>query len=223
MRIGLLGGTFNPIHNGHLLIAEQTRHRLALNEVIFIPTGDPPHKPSHALAPAHHRLEMVRVATADKPGFRVSDIESRSTHTSYTFDTLKALRSEEPSETIFFFMVGLDAFLELPTWKRADELLSLSNFVVLSRPGTRFSDLASLSLFPETPAIKLKGLDEGTLDRVDIPLPSNTTLTLLALPPCPISASNIRDHLNKNLPLEDWLPPSVETYIIKNRLYKKPS
>jgi len=217
MRIGILGGTFNPIHRGHLHIAKYTRARLELDQIIFIPTGDPPHKPIETLAPAHHRLEMVKLATKAFPDFRVSDIEALSSQTCYTIDTLHALRSQIQDE--LFFLVGLDAFLDLPTWKASDQLFTKTNFIVISRPEVRFEQIKSLTMLPPILEEELAALDNGSKDLLDIPTSPNTTLTLLALPPCEISASTIRDHLQKGQSVDDWLPPTIESYIIEHHLY----
>ena len=126
MKIGIFGGTFNPIHLGHLHIAEQTQREMALDQIMFLPTGDPPHKPPETLAPAPHRLEMVRLALKNHPYFVVSDYEAISPAKSYTIHTLQHLKEELEGE--LFFMVGLDAFLDIASWKRAEELLKLTNF-----------------------------------------------------------------------------------------------
>lgn len=217
MRTGILGGTFNPIHRGHLHIAEHARTRLKLDHIIFIPTGDPPHKAAETLAPAHHRLEMVKLATNDSPHFQVSDIESSSSQTNYTIDTLHALKSQIEGE--LYFLIGLDAFLDLPTWKASNQLLDETNFIVLSRPETQFSQIKSLPMLPSIPDEELEALDNGAKDLFDIATSGNTTLTLLALPPCEISASTIRERLRKGLGVDDCLPPTIESYIIKNQLY----
>ncbi len=217
MRIGLLGGTFNPIHLGHIHIAEQARARLGFNQVLFIPTGDPPHKSIETLAPAHHRLTMVKLAIQDIPHFRVSDIEATSSETSYTIDTLNSLRSQLEGE--IYFILGLDAFLDLPTWKLGAELVSTTNFVVISRPEVQFSQLISLAMLPPLSGHDLADFDKGIRDHLEIPTSPGSTLTLLALPPCHISASAIRDRLQKGGSVADWLPASIESYIIHNQLY----
>lgn len=222
MRIGLFGGTFNPIHCCHLTVAEQTLERLSLDYIIFIPSGDPPHKSSESLAPAGHRLEMVRLATAANQNFSVSDIETRTTKTSYTFDTLQTIRQEQTSNTTFFFLVGLDAFLDVPNWKNASQVLGMCDFVVFSRPGTPFAALSSSTFFPSISDQQLKALDSQQQDHLTVRLSNNTTLTLLPLPPCEISASAIRDRLKQGLPVVNWLPVSVESYIIKHQLYPSP-
>ncbi len=217
MRIGLLGGTFNPIHRGHLHIAEQTGARLGLDQILFIPTGDPPHKSGKTLAPAHHRLEMVKLAIRDFPTFRVSDIEASSSETCYTIDTLRALKKQLDGE--FLFLVGLDAFLDLPTWKAGHELITATHFVVISRPGVRFAQIKSLAMLPPIPENELAALDTGQRDHLDVATSPASTLTLLALPPCHISASAIRDRLQQGMPVGDWLPAGIESYIIQHRLY----
>ena len=117
-RIGLLGGTFNPVHNCHLSIAGQAQRALALDRVIFIPSGTPPHKSGESLAAAHHRLSMVQRAVADLPDFAVSDVEANAPETSYTIDTVRTLRATVKGE--FWFIIGLDAFLEIAGWKSAE-------------------------------------------------------------------------------------------------------
>ncbi len=217
MRIGLLGGTFNPIHLGHLHIAEQARARLGFDQIFFIPTGDPPHKSGETLAPAHHRLAMAKLAIQDIPHFQVSDIEATSSETSYTIDTLNSLRSQLEGE--LYFLLGLDAFLDFPTWKLGNELLSATNFVVISRPEVRFSQITSLAMLPTISENDLAALDNGIRDHLEIPTSHGSTLTLLALPPCHISASAIRDRLQKGGSVADWLPSPIESYIIENHLY----
>jgi nicotinate-nucleotide adenylyltransferase len=217
MRIGLLGGTFNPIHRGHLHIADQARTRLGFDQIIFIPTGDPPHKSVETLAPAHHRLEMVKLATQPFPYFRVSDIEASSSETCYTIDTLNSLKHQIEGE--LFFLVGLDAFLDFPTWKAADQLFTNVNFIVISRPGARFSEITSLPMLPRIPEKDLTDLDHGTRDHLEIPTSPGFTITLLALSPCNISASAIRDRLQKGHSVADWLPAPIESYIIDHHLY----
>ena len=217
MRIGLLGGTFNPIHNGHLHIADQTRTRLGFDHILFIPTGDPPHKSLTSLAPVHHRLAMVKLATQPFPDFQVSDIEATSSETCYTIDTLNALKDQIEGE--LFFLVGLDAFLDFPMWKAADQLFTKANFIVLSRPGVQFVETTALPLLPRIPENDLRALDQGTRDLLEIPTSPSTTITFLALPPCDISASVIRDRLQKGLSVADWLPAPIESYIIHHHLY----
>ena len=220
MFIGLLGGSFNPIHNGHLHIAKYVCNILSLDRVIFIPTGDPPHKPANSLASAEHRMNMVTLATQSDDRFTVDNREIQSSTTSYTVDTVAQLKDEFPNETKLGFIIGLDAFLELPSWKQASHLLELCHMIVCSRPGVTFTQLQTMSLLPSTPMADLHSLDMQSSIRLDIPLPLGSSMTLLAVPPCKISASHIRHAITHHSPLTEWLPPSVESYIIDRKLYQ---
>ena len=216
-RIGLLGGTFDPVHNCHLSIAGQAQRALALDRVIFIPSGAPPHKSGESLAPAHHRLSMVQRAVADLPDFAVSDVEANAPDTSYTIDTVRMLRETVKGE--LWFIIGLDAFLEITEWKSAEALLDSMNFLVLSRPGVLFSRAASLKLFPPLPPSQLERLDEGHQQRLDHPIGAQTTITFLRTDPCEISSSAVRERIRKGEDVADWLPPQVHSYIIGHNLY----
>lgn len=220
MSIGLLGGSFNPIHNGHLHIARYVFDTLALDQVIFIPTGDPPHKPATSLAPAHHRLEMVKLATESFKPFVVDEQEALSPNVSYSVDTVTRLKKEFPIDTELGFIIGLDAFLEFPSWKQGGHLLALCHFIVCSRPGVSFTQLQSLPLLPPTPLTSFQSLDQQKIDRLDITLPSEKKITLLSVPPCDISSSFIRKNIALKRPIGHWLPPPVESYIIQHQVYQ---
>jgi len=140
--IGLFGGTFDPIHCGHLRTAFELWQELSLAEVRFLPTGTPPHR-DHLYASAELRLKMVAAAIADQPGFRVDDREVRRTGLSYSVDTLTELRGEYPDRSLCLIL-GMDAFLGLPTWHRWRELLDLAHIVVAHRPGWRAPALGPL-------------------------------------------------------------------------------
>ncbi|WP_447974084.1 nicotinate-nucleotide adenylyltransferase [Nitrospira sp. Kam-Ns4a] len=221
MRIGLFGGTFNPIHRCHLRVAAETRDRLKLDQVLFIPSGDPPHKPAGDLAPVRHRVEMVRLAIAGEPSLALSEIEARQTMKSYSIATVQTLRQTLPADSQLFFIVGLDAFLEFPTWREAARLRELCHFAVISRPGSLFRSLAGLALLPPLDPAALAALDAGTRDRLDLPLTPETSLTLLRLPPCEQSASEIRSRVKRGLSISSLLPASVESYIIRHNLYQE--
>lgn len=223
MRLGLLGGSFNPIHRCHLSIAESARRLLHLDRVLFIPTGDPPHKQPGTLAPARHRYQMVELAIQDQPAFALTDIEIRRTGKSYSIDTVRALQQEYGPDTAIFFIIGLDAFLDLPSWKEAECLLTLCHFVVISRPSTTFLAVASMPLFPEVPKAELLELDAARLERADVPLRNGRSLTFLRLPPCESSASDIRTRVSDGRPLANLLPPLVESYILREGLYMEDS
>jgi nicotinate-nucleotide adenylyltransferase len=220
MFIGLLGGSFNPIHNGHLHIARYVHSTLHLDRVIFIPTGDPPHKSATSLAPAHHRLEMVKQAITPFPHFMASDHETRATAVSYSVNTVTQFTTKFPDKTELGFIVGLDAFLDFASWRKVDHLLTLCHVIVCSRPGVTFAQLQSCSFFPSTPLSGLQSLDQQDTTRLDVPLSSGKTIFLLSVPPCEVSASIIREQLRLGRPMSRWLPPNVESYIIQHRLYQ---
>ncbi len=220
-RLGLLGGSFNPIHNGHLTIAHHVLERMQLSGVLFIPNGDPPHKRDGSLAPAKARFEMVRLAIADSPRFMMSDIEMQRTGKSYSIDTIRALQNHYDPSTELFFIIGLDAFLDFPTWKEPHELLKICHFVVVPRPERSFQALAKMPLLPSLHSPALAQLDTGDQDRLDILIPSCPGLTCLAIPPCPTSASQIRWRIRNGLPLANMLPPTVESYILHSSLYQE--
>ncbi len=221
MKIGLFGGVFNPPHRCHLAVAAQTRDRLHLDRIVFIPSGDPPHKGPESLAPAGHRLEMVRRAIAGDPSFTVSEAETRRPAKSYTIETVGLFRREYGPDTDLFFIIGLDAFLDLPSWRQPGELLRACHFVVVSRPGTVFRTLLDLPLLPPIAPASLAALDAGRQDRLDVPIPGGAGLILLGLPPCEASASDIRARLRKRLSVAGLLPVAVESYILQVNLYRE--
>ncbi len=218
LRLGLFGGSFNPIHAGHLAIARQTRAGLGLDQILFLPTGNPPHKPDGSLAPAHHRLEMVRLAIGSDPTFAVSDVEIRRRGKSYTIDTIRLLQREYGPKAQLFFLIGLDAFLDIQSWREPATLLHSCSFVIISRPGTSFRSLSTLTILPNLSQASLDDLDEGRVLQLDLPIGPHR-LICLNLPHCDISASNIRKRIAGNRLVANLLPPSVESYIIHHHLY----
>ncbi len=223
MRLGLLGGSFNPVHYGHLGIARHACESLQLSKVLFIPTGDPPHKRGGALAPAVDRYEMVRLAIADDPCFGISDIELRRKGKSYSIDTVHELQHRYGAGTDLYFLIGLDAFLDFATWREPHALLRACRFVVLSRPGRSFQSLQTLPLVSVPDPEALAELDAGKKTRVDIAVPSCPGIVCLSLPPCSISASDIRQRIRTGMPLANLLPVTVESYILRRQLYKEDS
>jgi nicotinate-nucleotide adenylyltransferase len=220
LRLGLLGGSFNPVHNGHLAIARQAREALGLDRILFIPTSHPPHKPTGSLAPAQDRYEMVRLAIASDPTLAISDVEIRRQGKSYSIDTIRLLQQEYGAQTQLFFLIGLDAFLDFPSWRDPLTLLTLCRFVILSRPGLSFRSLSTVPLLPPIPFTSLADLDAGRISRIEAPLGAQG-LICLKLPPCPISASDIRSRIRQGLPTANLLPPLVESYILQHHLYQE--
>ncbi len=135
MRIGILGGTFNPIHIGHLILAEEALWKLKLDKVIFVPAYLPPHKSEEEILEAEHRCRMVLLAVEGNPKFEVSRIEVDSKQKSYSIDTLKAFLKQYGHKAEFFFITGSDSLKELVSWKQIDEIYKLSRFIVAKRPG----------------------------------------------------------------------------------------
>ncbi len=221
MKLGLLGGSFNPIHYGHLGIARHARESLPLDQVLFIPTGDPPHKRDGALAPAKDRYEMVRLAIAGDPTFTLSDIEVRRRGKSYSIDTVQELRQQYGPSTDLYFLIGLDAFLDFTSWREPQALLKACRFVVISRPGQSYRSLVKLSMLPPLDPRALAQLDSGEMNRLEIAIPSGPGILLLPLPPCSTSASDIRQRIKKGMSLANLLPPPVESYILQHRLYQE--
>ena len=220
LRLGLLGGSFNPVHDGHLAIARQTREALGLDQVLFIPTSQPPHKPNNSLAPAQDRYEMVRLAIASNPTFAISDVEIRRPGKSYTIDTIRLLQQEYGAQTQLFFLIGLDAFLDFPSWRDPQTLLKLCTFVVLSRPGLSFRSLSTVALLPPIPYPSLSDLDADRISRIEAPIGTHG-LICLKLPPSAVSASDIRARIRQGLPAANQLPPLVESYILHHHLYQE--
>ena len=220
MKLGLLGGSFNPVHNGHLAIARQTREALGLDQILFIPTSHPPHKPNNSLAPAQDRYEMVHLAIASEPSLAISDVEIRRPGKSYSIDTIRLLQEEYGTQAQLYFLIGLDAFLDFPSWREPRTLLKLCQFVVLSRPGQSFRSLSTVALLPTIPYPSLADLDAGRISQLDAPF-GTQGLICLKLPPSPISASDIRSRIRQGLPVANLLPPLVESYILQHHLYQE--
>jgi nicotinate-nucleotide adenylyltransferase len=215
-KIGILGGTFNPIHYGHLAAAEEVRDRLKLDRVLFIPSFQPPHKRENDVPSAVHRMEMVRLATADNQSFDPSDIEIKRGGRSYTIDTIEALRESYPGADLYF-ITGLDSFLEIQTWNQWERLLTLCTFVVLSRPGYRFADLLKID-FMQAAQNEVMKLDRSELIHAAFRAGA-FDLYLELIPLYDISSTDIRTRVKEGRSIKYLLPEAVETYIIKHKLY----
>ncbi len=215
-RIGILGGTFNPVHYGHLAAAEEVRERLHLDRVLFVPSFLPPHKEDKDLPSAAQRAEMVRLAIAGNASFAVSGIEVDRGGRSYTIDTIAALGQQFPDAALFF-ITGLDSFLEIRTWKRWQELMTLCAFVILSRPGFRFSDLLGID-FLKNSEKQLLALDREEVRDVLLQ-PGKFNLYMEKISHYDISSTDIRKRVREGRAIKYLLPEAVEHYIIKNELY----
>jgi nicotinate-nucleotide adenylyltransferase len=214
--VGILGGTFNPIHYGHLEAAEEVRDRLKLDRVLFIPSFLPPHKHEEDMPSATQRLEMVRLAIAGNPHFKVSDIEVKRGGKSYTIDTIEALLPLYPGAELYF-ITGLDSFLDIQTWKDWERLLTLCSFVVLSRPGYCFADLAKIGFMAQAEQ-ELAALDRQETEQVVVK-PDGIKVFLERISLYDISSTDIRKRVRQARTIKYHLPDSVEHYIIENKLY----
>jgi nicotinate-nucleotide adenylyltransferase len=206
-RTGVLGGTFDPIHRGHLAVAAEARHAFALDEVLLVPLRTPPHRPAGPAASPFHRFAMAAVAALGVPyALRVSDVELTRPGTSYTADTLRALHGAGYAARELFFLTGADAFAEIATWRDYPALLDLAHFVVCSRPG---HPIASL---PE----RLPGL---TPRMAEAPIGAATRILLLDSVTPDVSSTTVRARARAGLPIADLVPPEVASYIHRHGLY----
>jgi nicotinate-nucleotide adenylyltransferase len=218
MRIGIYGGAFNPIHYGHLRTAEEVFEMLSLDKIVFMPSGRTPFdKPE--LERAEHRYEMVRRAVKGNRHFEVSDLEISRRGRSYTVDTIRELKGRYRNCELYFIL-GIDAFLDLPDWKQPDILVRLASLAVISRPGYTFSDLASSPYLEGVSPRKLKALDKGKINKCSFRLSDSQNVYLCNVTELNISASRIRNLVTSGGKIKYLLPDSVKSYIISNKLYK---
>jgi len=212
-RIGILGGTFDPIHVGHLAAARAADEALVFDRLLFIPSHAPPHRPDSPRASGYHRLEMTALAVADVPGWEASDVELARGGASYTYDTLTTLREREPASQ-FFFITGADAFAEIASWRRYPELLELAHFVVIARTGTSFDRI--LTRLPEL-APRLVGCDVDSPAACRMaPFPS---IFLVNADTPAVSSTEIRRRAGAGEPLSGLVPDAVARYIADHHLY----
>ena len=211
-RVGIFGGTFNPIHSAHLRGAEEVREAQGLEQVVFVPSGIPPHKGREHLAPAAHRLSMVRLAIRGNPFFRVSAIEIARGGPSFSVDTVRALRRRMPAARVAFIL-GLDAFAEIGTWRDYLSLFALCDMVVTSRPGA--ADVALDRVLP------VAARSDFCYRRRTNSLEHTTghTIVFQRLTPIAISASLVRARLAAHHSIRYLVPPAVERYIARHGLY----
>lgn len=213
-RLGLFGGTFNPIHFGHLRAAEEVCEALALHHLWFIPAAHPPHKGAFDLTPFEVRLEMTRLAVGDHPVMAVSDLEGRRPGKSYSIETLRLLREEVGPDWELYFILGLDAMLEIRTWKDYAQLFELCHFVVLDRPGydrSRLEEMLTRDVEPQLQALE-GGAGFQHLSGYQVLWQQTTLLD--------ISATGIRRLVRQVRSIRYLLPEPVRGYIIKHGLYR---
>jgi nicotinate-nucleotide adenylyltransferase len=192
MRLGVMGGTFDPIHHGHLVAASEVQTRFGLDEVVFVPTGQPWQKDEREVSPAEHRYLMTVVATASNPRFTVSRVDIDRPGPTFTIDTLRDLRGQRPDAELFF-ITGADALAQILSWKDNDELWELAHFVGVTRPGHQLSG---------------SGLP-------------NEQVSLLEVPAMAISSTDCRRRVGDDQPVWYLVPDGVVQYIAKHRLYRE--
>jgi nicotinate-nucleotide adenylyltransferase len=190
-RIGVMGGTFDPIHHGHLVAASEVGHFFSLDEVIFVPTGQPWQKDERKVSEAEDRYLMTVIATASNPRFSVSRVDIDRPGDTYTIDTLLDLRAARGPDAEFFFITGADALARMMSWRDADELFKLAHFVGCTRPGHRLSD-------------------DGLPDE---------RVSLIEIPALAISSSTCRERVRAGEPIWYLVPDGIVQYISKRRLY----
>lgn len=196
-RLGVIGGTFDPPHYAHLVLAENALAQLELERVLFVPAGQPPHKPRQPISPAHHRVTMVEMAVADNPAFLLSRIDVERPGPHYTVDMLGILGRKHP-DAMLFFLMGADSLAEFTRWRDPSGILEQARLAVMQRPGWE-ADVTSL-------AGSLPGIEER--------------LAWLDAPHLEISGTDLRRRVAKQLPIRYLLPASVEHYVHEHRLYR---
>lgn len=203
-RLGLLGGSFNPVHIGHLMMAEGALESLHLDKTLFIPAPRPPHKDEDSLIDIKHRVEMLRRAIADNERFELCDIELKRPGKSYTIDTLRELRKLYGAETKLYFIIGSDSIHELPQWKDIEEIIELAEIAPIMRPGHRQGDEMH----------RLAGLIGAEAAR-------RISLRFLRIPLVNVSSTDLRQRIAAGKSIRYLTPDAAREYIEKNGLYKE--
>lgn len=198
-KLGIMGGTFDPIHIGHLVTAEAVRMEYGLDVVLFVPAGHPPHKSDALITPMLHRYNMTVMATCSNPFFYVSSIEMERSGPSYTIDTVKELIKQYGEQTEVYFITGTDTIHELPTWHNITELLQLCRFVGAARPGCNSMVDSIIERFGEIGSQRIHHL---------------------ATPELEISSTDIRERIREGRSIKYIVPEKVEQYILKENLYQ---
>jgi nicotinate-nucleotide adenylyltransferase len=209
-RLGLLGGTFDPVHVGHLDAIESARAALRLDEVLVIPAHDPPHKPSDPSATAFHRFALIALAIDGRAGCRASDIELAREGPSYTVETFRALHASGWRPSQLFFILGADAFAEIATWREYPAVLDAAHFAVIARPGTTL-DVA----VARTPDLRARIRRAGDA----APDASQTAIFLVEARTRDVSSTTIRARLAARQPIDDLVPAAVARHILAHQLY----
>ncbi|MEX0717813.1 MAG: nicotinate-nucleotide adenylyltransferase [Planctomycetaceae bacterium] len=200
MRIGLFGGTFDPVHYGHLLLAEQCREQCELDEVWFLPSGNPPHKRGEGISPGKARAEMLEFAVAGLPEFRVDRMELERAGTTFTVDTLEELHRQDASRALFF-LIGADSLADLPTWREPRRVAELATIVAVNRGDRPLPDPAALAAT----------LGESLASRI----------RFVTMPGIDLSSTDIRRRVRAGESIRFMMPRAVEAYIREHGLYRE--
>lgn len=198
-RIGFMGGTFDPIHHGHLVAAESVYDGFNLEQVVFIPAGMPAHKSQSFVTPSHHRLNMTTLAVKSNPHFSVSTVEVKREGPSYTIDTMRCFRACYGPEAELFFITGVDAVMQIPEWKNAEGLFEICRFIAATRPG-----------YPTENFFRFR-------DRLSVR--QRRGIRMLAIPALSISSSDLRERVRRGRSIKYLVPEVVEQYILEHGLY----
>jgi len=199
LKLGILGGTFNPIHYGHLLMAERAKEALGISKIVFMPTGNPPHKDTKTVATADDRLKMVELAVGNDENFIISKLEINREGKTYTVDTLKELKAEYGEDTEILFIIGADVLMDLPKWRSAGEVANLCKFAAIQRAGYNKEEFNRQAKYL---------YDEFGADIKEVEMPI-----------VEISSTDIRTRLSENLSIKFMLPDNVIDYIRDKELY----
>ena len=200
MKIGILGGTFDPIHNGHLAIAEEARAYLNLNEVLFLPAGQPWMKSDRSISPAHHRVAMISLALQARPWFKYSTMEIEHQGPSYSVDSVAELKAKAVEATDWYFILGWDNLSKIPQWKEPAKMIEMCFLVAVPRPG----------------------YDRPNIKKLEAKIPGiSKKIILMDKPRVDISATDIRSKVAQGLSIDGLVPEAVERYIKENGLYRK--
>ncbi len=197
-RIGIMGGTFNPIHNAHLTMAHAAYEQACLDKIWFMPSKNPPHKSSSEIISEKHRSNMIRQAIKDTPFFEFSDFELRHEGTTYTAETLQRLHRTYPTDQ-FYFLMGGDSLFELETWYHPEQIMKMTTILAFSRNGETLQHMQARARYLT---------DHYQAD-----------IRILSMPDMPISSSLIRSRILAEKPVDRMLPPAVEKYIFQEKLY----
>ena len=216
MRVGLFGGTFNPVHLGHIQVAKEIKKKHDLDQLYLIPSAIPPHKKKQGIADAQDRLNMIRLAVSNMDGFLVSDVELARSGPSYTIDTINHFRDAFPESTKIYLILGMDAFLEIDTWMSYDKLFQRLPLIIMSRPGTEHITIEQLTTYIQDKLSKDYRFQKNKNRFVHH---TNQSINFVTVTPYDISSSKIRKLIVQKKPVLDLIPEKIERYIKEKGLY----